>query len=106
MPSIAGIGRISGELITTSAEGKVTHEPTIMCSHCGKSWVPKKGSGRRRGVCLLCNGYTCGAPGCDACVPMEQMLENFEAGRPLDYRPIRAAGGFEAVSGGGVLLGK
>jgi len=94
MQSFAGIGRISGELITTAENGQVTHLPTKMCAHCGKSWIPVQGSGIRRGVCLRCYGYTCGDPGCDACVPMEQMIENMEAGRPLDYRPIRAVGGF------------
>lgn len=108
MPSIAGIGRISGELFTYAEDGRVTCEPTVMCCHCGGSWIPKKGSGRRRGICLLCNGYTCGCPECDACVPMEQMLENIESGKPLDHRPIRAVGGFspsDRISEGGVILG-
>lgn len=108
MPSFAGIGRISGELITTPEEGKVVTEPTVMCAHCGRNWIPRKGSGIRRGVCLCCYGYTCGAPECDQCVPLELQIENMEAGRPLDYRPIRAVGGYappDNVSAGGIILG-
>lgn len=39
-----------------------------------------------RGWCMNCNGPLCG-PGCAACVPTEQLLENYEKGRPLDFRP-------------------
>lgn len=60
---------------------------TIQCVHCGRHWVPSPGSGRTRGFCMNCSGYICG-PDCQNCVPTEQMLENIEAGRPLDYRPI------------------
>lgn len=105
---LPGIGKISGELITMPEEGKVTHQPTLMCCHCGNTWIAKKGSGKKRGLCLCCHGFTCGDPGCDNCVPFEQQLENVEAGRDIHYRPIRAVGGWDSgrVSEGGVFLGR
>lgn len=60
---------------------------TLCCMHCGAHWIPEPGSGRIRGYCQLCCGPVCG-PGCAKCVPMEQMLENIEKGRPEDYRPV------------------
>lgn len=63
---------------------------TLQCAHCGGHWVPQPGSGRIRGFCQRCCGPVCG-PGCAACVPLEQLLENYEQGRPLDYRPIVAS---------------
>lgn len=62
---------------------------TIQCCHCGGQWVPKPGSGIERGFCQNCNGFVCG-PGCAACVNVEQLLDNIEKGRPLDFRPIIA----------------
>lgn len=60
---------------------------TIQCVHCGKHWIPQRGSGNVRGFCMNCNGYVCG-PDCKECVPVELMLENIEKGRDLLYRPI------------------
>lgn len=60
---------------------------TLQCCHCGGHWYPQPGSGRIRGWCQRCNGPVCG-PGCADCIPTEQLLENMEKGRPLDFRPI------------------
>lgn len=60
---------------------------TVQCVHCGGHFSPKPGSGIVRGFCQNCNGYVCG-PGCAKCVPVEQLLENYEKGRDPDYRPI------------------
>lgn len=60
---------------------------TLQCCHCGKHWIPRKGSGIVRGFCSRCNGPVCGAA-CAKCVPIEQELENIEANRPLDFTPI------------------
>lgn len=65
----------------------VLEAATLQCVHCGGHWVPRKGSGIVRGFCLNCNGPICGH-GCAKCVPVEQMLENIEKGRPEDYKPI------------------
>lgn len=59
---------------------------TLQCVHCGGHWIPQPGSGRVRGWCSNCHGPICG-PGCVVCVPTEQLLENIERGRPLDFRP-------------------
>jgi hypothetical protein len=62
---------------------------TLQCVHCGGHWFPEPGSGKVRGLCYACNGPICG-PGCAKCVPTEVLLENYEKGRDLDYRPIVA----------------
>lgn len=83
--------------------------PTQQCVHCGGHFPKKPAeklvgelytaedakrmqeSGKTmRGWCRNCNGPVCG-PGCAACVHVEQMLENIEAGRPLDYKPIKVS---------------
>lgn len=77
-------------LITISDPGSdkpLLEAATIQCVHCGRHWVPQPGSGRTRGFCMRCNGFICG-PECQECIPVEQMLENIEQGRPLNYRPI------------------
>lgn len=62
---------------------------TLQCCHCGRHWVPRPGSGNTRGFCFKCNRPVCG-PKCAECVPIEQLLENIEAGRPDEYTPTRA----------------
>ena len=42
---------------------------TVMCCHCGTHWIPKRGSGTRRGYCLKCMDLTCGNPACIDCKP-------------------------------------
>lgn len=88
----APAGLRSGILISTSIDsGLAVARDTVRCCHCGAQWVWQKGSGRKRGFCLRCKGITCGCLECDKCVPLEQQLENVEAGRSIDYRPIIAS---------------
>jgi hypothetical protein len=88
----------SGYLITQDDSGE-TVVGTHQCCHCGGHWAPRPGSGIRRGFCLRCNKLTCGKPGCDPCVPVEQLLDNIEKGRALDYRPIVATSGWQPLTG-------
>lgn len=68
------------------------------CIHCGGQFpTPRFGQSQEdkktrigRGFCQNCNGYICG-PCCSTCVNVEQLLENMEKGRPLDFKPIIAA---------------
>ena len=75
---------------------------TAQCCHCGGHFpfepklttkfytaeeAKKLPNKTFRGWCMSCNGPVCG-PGCAECVPEEQLLENYEKGRPLDFRPI------------------
>lgn len=62
---------------------------TLRCVHCGGHWVPRPGSGIVRGYCTRCAGPVCGAA-CAACVPLEQMLDNIEKGRPEGFVPVSA----------------
>lgn len=88
----APIGQHAGVFITMPLDSdRVVTQDTVQCVHCGGHWIWQPGSGRRRGFCMRCNGFTCGAERCNACVPLEQWLENVEAGRPEDYRPIIAS---------------
>jgi hypothetical protein len=81
--------RESGSLIIADpgADRPIAEAATIQCVHCGRHWVARPGSGRIRGFCLRCHGPICG-PGCAECVPIEQQLDNLEAGRPILHRPI------------------
>lgn len=82
-------------LIVESDPGKdraVSEVPTLMCGHCGSHFEVRPGSGKVRGFCMNCARPVCG-PGCEKCVPVEQMLENIEKGRPLDFKPIVSPGG-------------
>ncbi len=72
------------------ADKPLLETKTLQCVHCGGHWVPRPGSGIQRGWCSRCNGPICGA-GCVDCVPTEQLLENIEHGRAMDFRPIIAA---------------
>lgn len=94
MPGLKGrlSVRTSGVIITTPLDGgAVTMIDTVQCVHCQRhrAYVPK--SGTKWGWCLACNGIHCATEKCAKCVPSEQWLENVEAGRPEDYRPIRIA---------------
>jgi hypothetical protein len=81
--------RESGLIIVSdpAADRPQAEIPTVQCVHCGGHFVVEPGSGKTRGFCTRCRGPVCG-PKCAACVPAEQLLENIERGRPLDYRPI------------------
>lgn len=74
-------------LIDPGADKPLLELGTLQCCHCGGQWFPQPGSGRIRGFCQNCNGPVCG-PGCAACVPTEQYLENLEKGRDPLFRPI------------------
>lgn len=76
-------------IVDPGSDKPILEARTLQCVHCGGHWVPRPGSGIERGFCTRCNGPVCGR-GCAECVPAEQMLENIEQGRPLDFRPIRA----------------
>lgn len=51
---------------------------TLQCCHCGRHWVPIKGSGRVRGWCTRCHHVTCGNSECMECVPYEQKIAQME----------------------------
>jgi hypothetical protein len=52
------------------------------CCHCGQHFVMVKGSGKRRGFCMSCGGFTCGGPHCSrGCTPFMKRLERYEARR-------------------------
>jgi len=55
---------------------------TRQCCHCGMHWIYKPGSGTVRGFCMKCNGTTCGAERCNACVPQEAQIEIIEGTKP------------------------
>lgn len=40
---------------------------TLQCCHCGAHWIPRKGSGIRRGFCMKHMQVTCGDPQCVEC---------------------------------------
>lgn len=80
--------RPSGVIIETLPGGKEIHSDTVRCVHCQRHWIWRVGSGRVRGWCPRCGGFTCGSRKCDVCVNWEQKLDNIEAGRPRDYKPV------------------
>jgi hypothetical protein len=93
-----GLLKPNGILISTPLDGgRVITCDTVMCVHCNRHWVWQPGSGRKRGRCLRCNGWTCGRPACDPCVPHEQRLDNAEQGQPADHRRILVASGYERL---------
>ena len=53
---------------------------TIQCVHCGRHWIVRPGSGRRRGFCMNCSGPCCGSRKCRVCIPFERKLELREKG--------------------------
>lgn len=75
--------------------GPVLTRDVVCCCHCGFMWQYQPGSGRIRGFCTRCNGLCCGRPSCNVtgCVSRWQQLDNMEAGRPLDFRPIMVRAG-------------
>ncbi len=81
--------RPNGFIIASGPNGTFEAD-TQQCVHCGGHWQVSPGSGKRRGYCGRCKGHFC-SPKCSKCVPMEQMLENMEAGRPDDFVPTKAS---------------
>lgn len=79
------------------ADRPVLEVPTVQCVHCSGHFIePRFGASLEdratrvgRGWCQNCRGFVCGK-GCEACVHWEQMLENIEAGRPADFKPVVA----------------
>lgn len=86
--------REAGLIIVTDPgrDRPISETPTLQCVHCGGHFTLQPGSGRIRGYCPRCRGPICG-PGCAECVPVEQLLENIERGRPERFRPIVVASG-------------
>lgn len=83
-----GVLKPSGVLIEQGLDGGgEKHQDTVQCSHCGRHWVFKKGSKKKRGFCLLCNGITCGNKRCQKCIPQEKQLEALEKGIPWESIP-------------------
>lgn len=81
--------RPAGHIFVADPGGhELVAQDTLQCCHCGGHFPVQPGSGKIRGFCTSCMGPICG-PGCAKCVPAEQQLENIEAGRPLDHRPVR-----------------
>ncbi len=82
--------RESGRIILADPGGDkpILEAATLQCAHCGKHWIVVPGSGRVRGFCMRCNGPICG-PKCAECLPAEKQIENIEAGRPLEFRPVK-----------------
>lgn len=70
--------------------GPAVQRDLLCCVHCGYVWCPSPGSGKRRGWCGQCCGFTCGHVACEAkgCVPLEQWLLNVEGGKPEDHRVV------------------
>lgn len=68
---------------------------TLQCVHCGGHfWLVKPSKtnlGTTPGTCWTCGGPICGQHACEHHVPQEQQLENAEAGRALDFVPVRVA---------------
>jgi hypothetical protein len=86
--------REAGRITIFGPDGTVEYG-TCGCVHCGGHFpAPRFGASEEdkatrvgRGFCFNCNGYICG-PCCEVCVPEEQYLENLEAGRDPNFRPI------------------
>lgn len=73
--------KASGHWEAMGLAGELTSGETLTCRHCQTAWIIQKGSGKTRGFCTRCMGYTCGGPDCIACIPVEVRLTNAEAGR-------------------------
>lgn len=68
----------SGYILTTTPQLGNLENETRMCIHCGTHWAYKPGSGTERGLCLRCNGFTCGKKTCDPCYPLEARVNDME----------------------------
>jgi len=99
LPAPRAAPKLAGHVIVTFDDGAEFTYDTVQCCHCFKHWRWVVGSGRKRGWCDRCSGFTCGCQRCDVCVPKEQWLENSEAGLAPElrrtFRPTRV-GGFHA----------
>ena len=68
----------AGYVQITTPDGARVEYQTLRCVHCGCHWIYQPGSGRKRGWCMRCDGTTCGARKCLACVPYEAQIEILE----------------------------
>ena len=71
----------------------------LQCPHCGAHFESRPGSGVRRAWCLRCHAVTCGALGCDACIPLEARLEYAEGSKTRYDETIA-----EQLAAGALLL--
>jgi hypothetical protein len=55
----------------------------VQCVHCGGHYIPRPGSGIKRGYCLNCQGPLCGGPRCRECIPFQKKLEMQAKGIPV-----------------------
>lgn len=78
----SAVRKPDGYTKTTGPYGEIVDCDTLRCCHCGGHWEVIVGSGRFRGECRRCMGYTCGQPACMICHTWQQKLENLENGRP------------------------
>lgn len=74
------VKRPSGEFVERSLDGKIIAEgQTLTCTHCGRIFQVKPGSGIKRGWCFRCGGPTCGSKACtERCIPYERQMEIIE----------------------------
>lgn len=56
--------KAAGLITILDGHGGKKEQEFLMCVHCQFMWVPVKGSGRKRGFCLKCNGVTCNTEAC------------------------------------------
>jgi len=97
------VSQYAGEVtIDPHDGGPIERRPILACGHCDYHWVPEPGSGRIRGFCMLCGKLVCGRPYCRklGCTHWEQRLDNLEAGKPLDFRPITVSTSGLLIPGG------
>lgn len=81
----------AGHCFETTLDGVLCEADTWQCNHCGGHERVVRGSGRLRGFCTNCGKYVhphCSVEVTGKCVPQEQMVDNMDAGRPLDFRQI------------------
>lgn len=86
----------AGCILWTPHDGSAPwEEPVTMCAHCQRVLVYRKGSGGSLATCPNCRTREGTASIiCGDCVRLKRacdyryMIENMEAGRPDDWRPV------------------
>lgn len=99
------LGAVGGTLLAEYLDGgRVVERQTVMCAHCGAHGIYRPGAGKSLGWCGRCAAYTC--PTCaqlGECVPVEQYLENLEAGMSHEearrFRPVSVSVPVEVPNG-------
>ncbi len=78
------VNKPEGYAYATGVHG-VEEMDTKMCCHCGQHFEVKRGSGKIRGKCFMCdstgNKWTCGSPQCDVHMSIEKRFDLYEKGR-------------------------